>query len=99
MESFIDSNISIEISEGHGIYIPQFFRDHFQQCNIQQYDWDALLEPEGEWYWDAWNQVLDTYECNGRSLFQNSDLFSYNTKAVNALSEEDQEKFWDMVSQ
>ena len=95
LESFIDANVAIELSDRHGQYIPQLFHEHFPQSNIKQDDWDAIADPDCEWYWDAWANVLDNYECNGRILHQSGDLFSIDKTALDKLSDEQSEQFWE----
>lgn len=95
VESFVDANVAIELSDHHGIYIPQIFREHYPQANIDLDDWNAITDPENEYYWDAWVNVLDNYECNGRILHQSGDLFSIDKEALDKLSDEHSEQFWE----
>lgn len=97
-ESFIDANVTIELSDAHGQYIPQIFREHFPQANIETDDWDAIADPDGDWYWEGWINVLDNYESNGRILHQSGDLFSIDKNALDKLSDEQSEQFWDYLA-
>lgn len=98
LETFISENVAIELSDRHGQFIPQLFREHFPQANIKQEDWDDIADPENEYYWDAWNSILDTWEYMGRILYQSGDLVSINAKAVDNLTEEQAEQFWEALS-
>src|SRR5690554_4916579 len=68
-----------------GIYIPQFFaktvyRDKLRGVSAEDL---ATLEtgPDDEWYWEAWEDVLDNAEIHDGGhvykLYQDGDLFAY----------------------
>ena len=85
MEDIINlENAELFCDSASGIYIPQRFAKEVKRSILSGVsDKDlAILEagPDGEWYWDAWNDVLDnamlehpTYgECR---LYQDGDLW------------------------
>lgn len=69
----------------HGVYIPQLFAQYYgdklkgQQPDISL-DIDTLLAgPDGEFYWEAWEGILDGeyLDDNGNkfTLYQSGDLW------------------------
>ena len=69
---FLDSN--------RGAYIPQHFAESIDVkgwTGIKAEDLDVLLAgPDAEFYWDAWQDVLDNAETlDGRVLHQDGDLW------------------------
>lgn len=97
VETFIYDNVEIELSDRHGQYIPQLFHEHFPQANIMSEDWDAIADPENQYYWDAWATVLDTWKNMGRILYQSGDLVSIDAQAVDNLTEEQSEQFLEAL--
>ena len=97
LEMFIYDNVELELSDRHGQYIPKLFHEQFPQANIMSEDWDAIADPENKYYWDAWSSILDTYEYLGRILYQSGDLFSIDWRAVDNLTEEQSEQFWEAL--
>lgn len=48
-----------------GVYIPQRFADEVMPQYLQGVSQDQLNEladPEGEWYWDTWDTILNNAE-------------------------------------
>lgn len=67
-----------------GIYIPQRFAEEVQYeflSGVREEDMRILREgPTGEWYWQAWGQVLNDAvltDSNGQvwNLYQDGDLW------------------------
>lgn len=81
-----DDSYRLLVSDGHGIYIPQIFIRQYLECiikdTIRQDDIYILQSgPEHDWYWDAWDAVLDNAvlvdEYGTRwTLYQNGDLWA-----------------------
>ena len=77
------------VSDSWGIYVPQHFCQKYdldwapsEIKNKLKEDWQICLNgPEEEWYWDAWQEVLDNYKICHPSLGyfyrfeQNGDVF------------------------
>lgn len=51
------------VDSHHGIYIPQIFCQSYEKVdNVCQEDWDICLSgPDHEWYWDAWSEILNSW--------------------------------------
>ena len=69
-----------------GVYIPQNFVEEFDLTKwegVDQDDIDTLLKgPDEEWYWDAWDKVLNNAthtddHGNVWHLYQDGDLWEY----------------------
>ena len=63
-----------------GIYIPQYFAETVKRDEIlfvTDEEWDILeAGPEHEFYWDAWDSVLNSAETrDGGVLWQDGDLW------------------------
>jgi hypothetical protein len=74
------TNAVLLIDSHHGQYIPQLFADKFGQfIENEAYNAD-LLSPDGEFYWESWEYVLDntTIQIEGKpyTLYQDGDLFA-----------------------
>ena len=55
-------NVEILLSDARGIYIPRDFVQGFdlsKWSGISESDIEILQNPENEWYWDAWESVLN----------------------------------------
>lgn len=75
------------LSEGRGIYIPQHFAEVTKsECIVGVDDLARDLAivadgPDGEWYWEAWSNILDNAIVvdpdNGQryTLYQDGDLW------------------------
>lgn len=91
------SGIEILIGDHQGIYIPQQFAGWQGWSNIRKEDIEVLLEgPDHDWYWDAWNDVLNdaTYtDANGNvwHLYQDGDLFAF---CEELMTDEEYENFF-----
>ncbi len=62
--------IAMLLDDHRGIYIPRDFVQDFDLTRwkgIDQDDIDVCLDPEHEYYWDAWQDILDnaTFTENG----------------------------------
>lgn len=55
------NSIELLIDGRHGQFIPKIFASDFDlsQFNIElsEYDKEALLDPDHEWYWEAWQTI------------------------------------------
>jgi len=86
--------IEILLNDSRGVYIPQNFAENFVMS-----DWgvgddtrDILLAgptSENEWYWEAWEQVLNNasyVDATGNKwhLSQEGDLFAYCVELMSA---------------
>jgi hypothetical protein len=76
------TGLQLLISDRHGVYIPQHFAQDFnlKAFGIAEDDADIALlsctKPEGEWYWEAWDAVLDKAKtAEGGYLYQDGDLW------------------------
>ena len=77
-------NVEILLSDARGIYIPRDFVQGFdlsKWSGISESDIEILQNPENEWYWDAWESVLNNAKFiadDGRvfTLWQDGDLFA-----------------------
>ena len=64
------------VNGAHGRYVPQVFCEKYdldwapsEIKNMLQADWQICLNgPDEEWYWDAWQEVLDNYQIHHSSL-------------------------------
>lgn len=79
------TNAKLYLSDARGIYIPRdFAQGTKRECvaNVNDEDWQTLLAgPDHEWYWEAWETVLDratlTDPTSGEqfTLYQDGDLW------------------------
>ena len=77
------SNIELMLSAARGIYIP---RDFIETVDIDAWNIDTWAagqcsDPNGDFYWDAWNSILNNARytaADGRvySLYQDGDLWA-----------------------
>lgn len=82
--------IEILFDANRGQYIPQNFAeeiDHSKFTGIESNDIETLLNgPEDEWYWEAWQNVLDnaeyTTDAGTWTLYQDGDVFLLNDDAM-----------------
>ncbi len=76
------------ISDAHGIYIPLVWAQRYgsaavEKANVKQEDVDILLQgPDHEWYWEAWDSVLNDFDHtdeygNQWFLYQEGDVWEY----------------------
>jgi len=77
-------NAELYASDRHGVYIPQHFAESIQkEClgGVSNEDMQILLEgPEAEYYWEAWDTVLNNAvltDSSGKrwNLWQEGDLW------------------------
>lgn len=62
MEEINLSNAILYAGSSRGVYIPQFFAESIKrECvsNVSVGQWTDLLDPDCEWYWDAWDSILN----------------------------------------
>lgn len=78
-------NAKLLLSDGHGVYIPKLFANNFDMAvwNVNLDDVKCVSigpEPSNEWYWEAWQSILDTATTihNGVKyyLYQDGDLWA-----------------------
>jgi len=77
-------NVEILLSDARGIYIPRDFIQGFDLTKwygISESDVEILQDPDNEFYWEAWESVLNNAKFksdDGRvfSLWQDGDLFA-----------------------
>ena len=74
--------LQLLITDASGVYIPQRFAEDFDLSlfGIAEDDADIALlsctEPGGEWYWEAWDAILDKAKtAEGGYLYQDGDLW------------------------
>jgi len=74
--------INCLLDSNRGIYIPQHFAQEMKLGLITGVDWSdvapiLLSGPDHEWYWEAWQDVLDhgIVTKTGETFYQDGDLF------------------------
>lgn len=82
----MSDNIKLLLSDNRGVYIPQHFAQNFDVTKWgyteDHTDIQTLLEgPDAEWYWEAWDNVLQNAELTDTSgkvwtLHQDGDLWA-----------------------
>lgn len=103
------AEITLILDGSRGIYIPQGFAERFghwlgEWKNVNQDDIDTLLEgPDHEWYWEAWQNVVDNAEYMGAdgvkySLYQDGDVWLV-PEGTRFPSDDDWEDYVDDASQ
>jgi hypothetical protein len=83
-----ENDASLILSDARGVYIPRDFCDGITEadCERLSIDWEDVQccqrgpEPENEWYWEAWQSILDNCsftDDNGRvwGLYQDGDVW------------------------
>lgn len=91
-ESYInpDTDTILLLTDANGIYIPQLWcngisKSETAEMNISWEDVEACQHgPDGEFYWEAWEQIIDNAEIADDSgdlwrLHQNGDLWQVRT--------------------
>lgn len=75
--------VELLLSDARGIYIPRDFVTGFDLTlwkGIKEGDAMICENPEHEWYWDAWTEILDnaTFEQDGKTwrIYQDGDLWA-----------------------
>lgn len=77
-QSIIESTQDLLITDRSGIYIPQIACQDLDICfeNCQEDSKSICLEgPENEYYWEAWDDVLNYGTIDGKLLHQDGDLW------------------------
>ncbi len=79
----VKSGIALLLNSARGVYIPQNFVEcvDADEWHLSEYDVKELSDYNNEFYWDAWNSVLDNaYFVDDRgnkwTLFQDGDLWA-----------------------
>jgi len=90
--------IEILIDGSSGQFVPQRFVNEMDLSKfegIDETDIESCQDPECEWYWDAWDQILSNaiYRENGEvwRLHQDGDLFLVND---DRMTEEEKAEFY-----
>lgn len=91
-------SISLLLSDARGQYIPRDFVTDFDLTKwegISQEDAEIRADPEHEWYWDAWANILDTAtftDQDGREfiLYHGGDLWAL---CLEEMTEEEKKNF------
>lgn len=83
------------LTDARGIYIPRDFIQGFDGWQgITEWQGEQLQNPDNNFYWDAWADVLNTatYEKDGHTyrLMQDGDLWAY---CIELMPEEEQLSF------
>ena len=87
METEEYKDIELILDSHRGIYIPRDFaesvdRKYIKDADKFAKDLDICLNPNHEWYWESWNNILDNMQIdlmgNGTyyHLMQDGDLFA-----------------------
>lgn len=71
------------LSDARGIYIPRDFAECVYRdkvTGVTDEDYAILANPEHEWYWEAWTEVLDNARITDTdgtvyTLYQDGDLW------------------------
>ena len=74
----LPDNAMLLINGAYGIYIPQMFAFMFK-AQLSEQDAKDLESPDNEYYWDAWDDVLNkTFIIEGVvcTLEQDGDLWA-----------------------
>jgi hypothetical protein len=98
-------HVQIILSDARGVYIP---RDFMQMLSDEEKEfqerengipldlWHELEDSERENYWEAWNEVLNSFVSeSGHRIYQNGDLFEISP-AMDKEPIEFVEIFWEM---
>jgi hypothetical protein len=80
------NSITLLLDDCRGIYIPRDF------ANFDLTDWDGIdpddieicKQPDHEYYWDAWQNILDhaKHKKHGHSLYQDGSLWAVNYDTI-----------------
>jgi hypothetical protein len=78
------NSIELLLSDARGQYIPRDFVEGFDLSlwsGINSDDIEICKDPENEWYWDAWEQIVSKAEFHKDGhvwrLHQGGDLWAY----------------------
>ena len=106
-EIIAESCLELLITDASGIYIPKEFIEsrldwQLEQIKAQTSEGtiETLKDPDDEWYWEAWAEVLDGVEFVSPeglrfSLHQNGDLWAVKTEELEKYSDDEIQEFWD----
>lgn len=94
------SGLKLLLSDARGIYIPRDFVTGFdlsKWTGIDLGDVAFCQDPENEWYWEAWESILNSAshlddDGNVWRLYQDGDLWAY---CEELMSEEEKLSFFD----
>ena len=94
-----EHKIKLLLSDARGVYIPQNFVECFDISNwgLTSEDVSDLLDKENEWYWEAWESVLNKAKHtdshgNTWTLHQGGDLWAIRDD----MTEDDWEE-WGII--
>jgi len=89
--------VSLLLSEARGIYIPRDFASDFDLTlwqGLENIDLEDLENPENDYYWGAWNDVLNSAEFHENGyvwrLHQDGDLWAY---CFELMTQEEKQNF------
>ena len=73
----------LAVDSHHGIYGPQTFAERVDRMNIDENDWNILLNgPDTENYWEVWDDVAQTWNCDGVTILESGgDIWLVDTDA------------------
>lgn len=111
-ETIREKCVEFIINGAHGVYLPKVFIDSRLGWQLEQIKTQTSEEtieilrggPEVEFYWEAWEEVLDVefaapskHPGHGGQfiLHQDSDLFIINTSELEQFTDEEVQYFWD----
>lgn len=85
-----ENDARLILSDARGVYIPRDFCDGMDESDAKRLNVNyadiqccqAGPEPENEWYWEAWQSILDSAEVTDQHgivwcLHQDGDLWEY----------------------
>ncbi len=92
-------SVEILLSDSRGVFIPQHFAlfcKNWKGVSAEQFETlERGPEPDNEWYWDTWSEVLDSayLNLNGKrwTLWQDGDLFAI---CVETMTDREYEEFF-----
>ena len=110
-EIIAENCLELLITDASGIYIPKEFIEsrldwQLEQIKAQTSEGtiEILKDVDHEWYWEAWEEVLNvefvgptTNIYNGEkfTLYQNGDLWVVKTAELEKYSDDEIQEFWD----
>lgn len=76
------SGIELLLDSNRGTYIPQAFAEQCgEKWGLTDKQKEVLADPDHEWYWETWTEVLDNATCtvDGKTyhLHQDGDVWAY----------------------
>lgn len=83
MDEFeIPENAELLFDSSSGVYIPQRFATEIRrECveGVTDWQWEAIEHPDNEYYWDAWNSIIDNAVLTDGekrfTLYQDGDVW------------------------